>query len=338
MTRTSTARGVVAPTRTTAPLVQHAEQLHLCCGRQLPDLVEEQRSAVRRHEVTGPRAVGAGERPLLVAEQLRLDQLGRQRAAIDRDEGALPTRARTMDGAGHQFLAVSRLSLQKNRDRTRRDPARTRDDALHHRAAVDDCLELGRCRRETGAQAFKLPVRLAEQIGEEIRRDVERYGSGAHAVVPRRLDQRRRKARLRQDDPDGRHGRCAGAKVEGKRGAAALGGERLLAGADGSRVDLSELRGTGEPIPQQVYLGLACTRIDPALIAERLVPVIGEQKRNVERAGIQSLGNRPDAGRRALFRRPQIRVTDPTDEDLAHHGSITICVTTQCFVSDGFLI
>ena len=112
MTRTSTLRGVVAPTGTTAPFLQYAEQLYLGGGRQLADLIQEQRAPVCRREVSRPRPIGTGECALLVAEQLGLHQFGRQRTAIDSDEGALAARARLMDGTCHQFLSGSCLALQ----------------------------------------------------------------------------------------------------------------------------------------------------------------------------------------------------------------------------------
>ena len=42
MIRTSTLMDCVLPSRSIAPLLEHAEQLHLHVGRQLADLVEEE--------------------------------------------------------------------------------------------------------------------------------------------------------------------------------------------------------------------------------------------------------------------------------------------------------
>ena len=71
MTRTSTA-SVVAPTDALhLRALEHAQELGLQRQRQLADLVEEQRAAVGRLEVAPAcAAIGAGERALLVAEQL----------------------------------------------------------------------------------------------------------------------------------------------------------------------------------------------------------------------------------------------------------------------------
>jgi hypothetical protein len=69
------------------PALEHAQELGLQLERQLGDLVEEQRAAVGELN-SGPGDVldGAGERALGVAEQLALEQVGRQRRAVDRAE------------------------------------------------------------------------------------------------------------------------------------------------------------------------------------------------------------------------------------------------------------
>src|SRR6185503_10543085 len=80
-------RDLVAATEPaqSAPL-EHAEQRRLHGGLQLADLVEEHGAALRRLERADVRAIGAGERAALVAEQLAREQRRWQRAAIDGDE------------------------------------------------------------------------------------------------------------------------------------------------------------------------------------------------------------------------------------------------------------
>ena len=58
-------------------LLQRAQQLGLQLGRQVADLVEEQRAAIGGAEQPRLRLVGAGERALDVSEELALDQLSR---------------------------------------------------------------------------------------------------------------------------------------------------------------------------------------------------------------------------------------------------------------------
>ena len=67
-------------------VLQHAQQLGLRARRQLADLVEEQRAAVRLLEEPGALAHRAGERAARVAEELRLEQVVGERRAVDRAE------------------------------------------------------------------------------------------------------------------------------------------------------------------------------------------------------------------------------------------------------------
>ena len=66
--------------------LQHAQQAHLHFRRHLGDLVQEQRAAFSALEAAAVHARGAGERTLFVAEELGLDQVAGNGAAIDRDE------------------------------------------------------------------------------------------------------------------------------------------------------------------------------------------------------------------------------------------------------------
>jgi len=63
-------------------LLKGAEELHLHLDRDLADLVEEQRAAVRELETAGFARDRARERAALVAEKLALDELLRNGRAI----------------------------------------------------------------------------------------------------------------------------------------------------------------------------------------------------------------------------------------------------------------
>ena len=65
---------------------EHAQQAHLQVGRHVADLVEEQRAAFGLLEPAAPQRLRAGERAALVAEQLGLQQVLRDRRGVDRDE------------------------------------------------------------------------------------------------------------------------------------------------------------------------------------------------------------------------------------------------------------
>lgn len=86
-------------------VLQRAQQTGLRGGLHLPDLVEEDGAALRGPEQAGLVSVGAGERTAHVAEQLRLDEVGRDRGAVDRDEGTAGTLAASVDGPRHELLA-----------------------------------------------------------------------------------------------------------------------------------------------------------------------------------------------------------------------------------------
>ena len=78
----------LAPEPAHLPLLEDAEQVDLGLGGHLADLVEEQRAALRHLEPAGLLAHRAAERPLLVAEQLALDQRLGQRPDVGGDERA----------------------------------------------------------------------------------------------------------------------------------------------------------------------------------------------------------------------------------------------------------
>ena len=62
---------------------QRTQEMRLQLERQLADLVEEQRAAVRLDDVAIAFIRRASERAALVPEQLRADQLARNRAATN---------------------------------------------------------------------------------------------------------------------------------------------------------------------------------------------------------------------------------------------------------------
>ena len=67
--------------------LQHAQQPGLGLERHVADLVEEQRAALGLLEPPDLARIGAGERALLVTEQLALDQLARDRRQLTATNG-----------------------------------------------------------------------------------------------------------------------------------------------------------------------------------------------------------------------------------------------------------
>jgi hypothetical protein len=73
--------------------------------RQFSDFVEKQRAAVGSLEPAVPRVPGTRETPLFMAKEVRVDQLGRNRAAVDAHERSRRTSRAGVNGAGHDLLA-----------------------------------------------------------------------------------------------------------------------------------------------------------------------------------------------------------------------------------------
>src|SRR5205823_7448494 len=67
-------------------VLEQAKQLSLNLQREIADLVEKERSFFGDFDFARHAAIGARERAPLVAEELALDQLERERRAIHRDE------------------------------------------------------------------------------------------------------------------------------------------------------------------------------------------------------------------------------------------------------------
>ena len=105
---------MLAADRIDLAVLQGAQQLHLGVERQLADLVEEQRALIGFDEFADALLDGAGEGALLVAEQDALDQILRDGAAIDGDEGLGFAAAFALDGASDQLLADARFAFDQD--------------------------------------------------------------------------------------------------------------------------------------------------------------------------------------------------------------------------------
>src|SRR5690606_5299759 len=74
---------------------------------------------------------GAGERALLVAEELALEEVLRERRAVHRDEGAVRALALGVDRARGDLLARSALAADQDRRRRLRGARDQRRDLAH---------------------------------------------------------------------------------------------------------------------------------------------------------------------------------------------------------------
>ena len=138
---------------------------------------------------------GAGERPLFVAEQEALDQVFRDRAAVDGDDRHVRARPAALDEAGEEFLADAAFALDQHRDLRlrgasgqfdRRGQAGARADDIDRRDAF---LGLALQARDLAAQRAELHD-VVEGDGEPFgpdRFDQEVGRAGAHGL-DRRID------------------------------------------------------------------------------------------------------------------------------------------------------
>ena len=116
-------------------LLEHAQELRLRRRRHLGDFVEEQHAARGQFNLARLRLLRARESSTLESEELGLEELLRQRRAIDRDEWAAPSWRALVDEPRDDFLAGARLALQ----------ARRRFGRGHLRRAPDDFTPRLRC-------------------------------------------------------------------------------------------------------------------------------------------------------------------------------------------------
>ena len=97
-------------------VLQHLEQLGLQRQAHVADLVEEHRAVVGELELAGLVLDRAGERAALEAEQLRLEQLGRQRGAVHLDERLVAPERRRAQRPRDQLLAGAALAADQDGD------------------------------------------------------------------------------------------------------------------------------------------------------------------------------------------------------------------------------
>ena len=199
--RTSTGTSRRLAHRADGLLLDHAQQLDLHVQRQVGDLVEEQRAALGGLEQARLVGDGAGEAALLVAEELALHQLGRNRAAVDRHERPVAPRPGLVDHARDELLARAGLAGDVDRRLAARDLGDHLAQLLHRRRMADQrvrrplrvslALSLAELQRARSQLAQVVEV---ERLGDEIERaELERAHGGLDVAV--RRDHRHRRAR-----------------------------------------------------------------------------------------------------------------------------------------------
>ena len=123
------------------PLLEYAEQLGLEVEREVADLVEEDRALLGEPEASGAIAHRPGERAADVAEELALEHLARDGAAVDLDERAPRAPAPFVDLPREELLPGPRLAQDQHRRVGRGDELDLGEDVPQRLALPDDATE-----------------------------------------------------------------------------------------------------------------------------------------------------------------------------------------------------
>src|SRR5690606_30193927 len=105
------------------------------------DLVEKDAAAVGALEESFVLPVRAGEAAPLVSEELALDELRGDRAAVERQERGLAAAAQLVNRLCGELLARAALSDQERRGRSRRNAAQLIVEHLHPLRAAKNATE-----------------------------------------------------------------------------------------------------------------------------------------------------------------------------------------------------
>ena len=134
-------------------------------------------------------SVGAGKCALFVTEQLGLEQVGRERGRVERNERLGGARAVTVQGARDQFLAGAGLAGDQHRHARARQPADGAKHFLHRRRVAEhlrDAARLGggSARRAAPGEAARRTSSIGLIDVERLRQVFERAALvGRHRAV-----------------------------------------------------------------------------------------------------------------------------------------------------------
>ena len=188
------------------PLLEHPEQLDLQGGAHVPDLVEEDGAAVGEGEASLAMPDGVREGALDVAEELGLEQLLGNGAAVDGDQGPLRAPTVVVECPRDQLLAGAALARDQHRALGVRDPLDHAEHASDRVALADDAVEFvaaPELAMQLAVLLLQPPVldRLLDQRPDDVERlalegllevpegaGLERLDGVSRRVVPRHHD------------------------------------------------------------------------------------------------------------------------------------------------------
>ncbi len=91
--------------------LQYPQKLRLQCDRDLPDLIQKNRSFMCKFKQTGLASFGrSGKSARFIAEQFAFQQILRKRRAVERHKGLMASFARLMNAVRKQFFSCTCLS------------------------------------------------------------------------------------------------------------------------------------------------------------------------------------------------------------------------------------
>ena len=160
---TSAGSARVPPSRRTGALLERGEELGLKGRGEQADLVEKEQAAMGELKEAGLGLARVGEGPLLVAEQLGLEQALRDGGAVDVDERLGRARPRSVQRPREQALAGAGLAEDEQRRRAHR-----------HRGGANELLNLP----PQGDHGGAVPDQVRESVHDP-------------PILPHRADRRR---------------------------------------------------------------------------------------------------------------------------------------------------
>src|SRR5207245_1695072 len=107
----------LAAERLDLSFLQCTQELRLRGERKVDNLIEKKASALCQLELPLLSLMRPCERALLIAEELRLDQGVRDRAAVDSDKRLFASGTQLMDRPSDEFLAGAGLALDEDSER-----------------------------------------------------------------------------------------------------------------------------------------------------------------------------------------------------------------------------